>query len=203
MKTLAILGASGHGKVIADIAEQVGWDNIVFFDDKWPLIKKVLKWPIIGDTNSQLIEQYENFFVAIGNNSIRKEKTLMLLHENKKLPNLIHPSAIISKYTNIGKGIVITENAIVKISSSIGDGVVINSNSVIGHDCIIGDFSHITPSCSIAGHVSIGECSWIGNGSSVRQCISIGENVMIGSGAVVVKNIPSNMTVIGNPARPI
>ncbi|HHX8457816.1 TPA: acetyltransferase [Vibrio diabolicus] len=203
MTTLAIIGASGHGKVVADMAQQLGWEKIVFFDDAWPDVKNVMHWKVIGKSDSILIDEYEHFFVAIGSNKVRKKKIELLKGKEKKLPNLIHPSAFVSTYSKIGSGVLITENVVIKISSIIGDGVVINSNSVVGHDCVISDFSHITPNCAIAGNVFIGELSWVGNGSSIRQNINIGSNVIVGTGAVVVKDIPADTTVVGNPAKPI
>lgn len=203
MTKLAIIGASGHGKVVADIAEQLGWDDIVFFDDAWPSVKYLMNWQVVGNTESVLMDEYDCFFVAIGNNKIRKHMVGLLQERGKELPSLIHPSAFISNYAKVGLGVLIAENVVIKISSRVGDGVVVNSNSIVGHDCIISDYSHVTPNCAIAGNVFIGELTWVGNGSSIRQNINIGRNVMIGTGSVVVRDIPSDITVVGNPAKPI
>ena len=203
MRTLAILGASGHGKVVADIAEQLGWDNIVFFDDAWPEVKKVGVWDVIGNSDKLITSSIKNIFIAIGNGIIRNNKADAFIQANKFLETIVHPSAIVSKYSSVGDGTIICEGAVVKAFSSIGRNNIINSNSTIGHDCIIKDGCHISLGSSIAGNVIIGDNSWIGNNASVRQNINIGSNVMIGSGSVVVKDIPSNITVVGNPAKPI
>ena len=203
MRTLAIFGASGHGKVVADIAEQLGWDNIVFFDDAWPEVKKVGVWDVIGNSDKLITSSITNIFIAIGNGIVRNNKSDAFIQANKFLETIVHPSAIVSKYSSIGDGTIICEGAVVKAFSSIGRNNIINSNSTIGHDCIIKDGCHISLGSSIAGNVIIGDNSWIGNNASVRQNINIGSNVMIGSGSVVVKDIPSNITVVGNPAKPI
>lgn len=203
MKMLAILGASGHGKVAADIAELNGWNKIVFFDDAWPELKSVGVWDVVGDTSDLLSSGFTNVFVAIGKGDIRKEKAEVVSRSGKNLVTLIHPSSIISKYSSISDGSIVCEGAVIKAFSHIGKFNIINSNSTIGHDCIIKDACHISLGATIAGDVLLETNSWVGNSASIRQNIRIGKNVMIGSGSVVVKDIPSNVTVVGNPAKPI
>lgn len=203
MRTLAILGASGHGKVVADIAELSGWDNVIFYDDAWPILNKNGCWDIVGNTEDLLRSPFENVFIAIGDGRVRNEKAKELINNNKKIETLIHPSAIISKYSSVGSGTIVCEGVVIKAFSVVGENNIINSNSVIGHDCLIKNGCHISLGATIAGNVIIDINSWVGNNASVRQNISIGSNVMIGSGAVVVKNISSNITVVGNPAKPI
>ncbi|MDO6542477.1 acetyltransferase [Photobacterium sanguinicancri] len=200
MKTLAILGASGHGKVVADIAESTGWDEIVFFDDNWPSITCVEGWEVIGTFADLLLSQISSVFVAIGDGNTRYDKLRLLEGKNKTLETIIHPSSIISKYACVGAGSIICEGAVIKAFSKVGMANIINSNATIGHDCLIGDACHISLSTSIAGNVSIGFGSWVGNSASIRQNITIGQNVMIGTGSVVVKDVDANFTVVGNPA---
>ena len=205
MKKLAILGASGHGKVIADCAEVLGWDSISFFDDSWPTIKKNAHWNVIGNTIS-LIEkasEFDGIFVAIGNNEIREQKVKLLKKNTvSDFPTLIHPSAQISRYATIGHASIILAGAVINAYTTIGDGVIINTSASIDHDCTIGSFVHVSPGSRVAGSVKVGDLSWLGIGSSVIQNVNIEENCIIGAGAVVVKNVPKNITAIGIPARP-
>lgn len=201
MKILAILGASGHGKVVADIAEQVGWDNVVFFDDAWPKLKKNGCWDVVGTSEDLFLSSIINVFVAIGDGSIRNEKSQYLIENGKKLETIIHPTASISRYSSVDIGTIVCEGAVIKAFSSIGKYNIINSNSVIGHDCLIKNGCHISLGATIAGNVIINSNSWVGNNASIKQNITIGSHVMIGSGAVVVKNISSNIIVVGNPAK--
>ncbi|MEZ9678512.1 acetyltransferase [Vibrio crassostreae] len=203
MKVLAILGASGHGKVVADIAENLGWQNIVFFDDAWPSLSVIGKWRVLGNFESLVVSDIDSVFVAIGDANVRINKLSLLKSKNKNLETIIHPSAEISRYSSVGEGSIVCEGAVIKAFSKVGCATIINSNATIGHDCLISDACHISLGSSVAGNVTIGSRSWVGNGASVRQNIKIGSNVMIGTGAVVVNHIDSDLVVVGNPARPI
>ena len=201
---LAILGASGHGKVLADIAELTGWEKIDFFDDAWPERKNNGAWQVVGDTQKLLndLNDYNGVIVAIGNNKIRQQKLQQLYSAGAKIITLIHPSATVSRYTKIGLGSVVVAGAVINPDCNIGSGVIINTCSSVGHDCALGDAVHVCPGARLAGGTVVGERAWIGVGSSVRQLIRIGSDAIVGTGAAVVQDVLPNITVVGVPARP-
>lgn len=202
-KQLAIVGASGHGKVIADIAEQLGF-TVKFYDDAYPTKTHIEHWPIQG-TCADLIALHTtpiDVVVAIGNNEIRQQKIQLLQKNSFNLITLIHPTAVISKYAVIAAGTVVFAGAIINAFAKVGEGCIINTSAVVEHDCTLGDFTHICPNVALAGGVVVGSKSWVGIGSQVRQLITIGDNCLIGAGSTVVKNIPNNATVFGSPAVP-
>lgn len=204
MKRLAIIGASGHGKVVAEIAQINGWDEIVFYDDN-PQKKTVNTWKVKGNIDGFISksQKFNGFFVAIGDNTLRMEITKYIISKGvSSLVSLKHPSAILSNYTTIGLGTIVMPGVVVNSMSKIGNGVILNTSSIIEHDNIIQDFVHVSPGVSLAGGVQIGMLSWVGIGSSVKQNIVIGANVTIGVGSVVVENIDKNVTVFGVPAKP-
>ncbi|WP_024597822.1 acetyltransferase [Pseudoalteromonas sp. TAE56] len=203
---LVVVGASGHGKVIADIAEQLGF-IVNFYDDAYPSKTYIEHWPIHG-TCADLIALKNtsttpnDVVVAIGNNDIRQQK-IQLLQQNKfNLITLIHPTAVISQYATIAQGSVVFAGAIINAFANIGVGCIVNTSAIIEHDCAIGDFTHICPNTALAGGVIIGSKSWIGIGSQVKQLSTIGNNCLIGAGSTVIKNIPDNVTAFGSPAVP-
>ena len=201
---LAILGASGHGKVLADIAELTGWEKIDFFDDAWPERKNNGAWQVIGDTQKLLdsLKAYDGVIVAIGNNKIRQRKLQQLDSAGAKIITLIHPSTTVSRYTKIGLGSVVVAGAVINPDCNIGSGVIINTCSSVGHDCNLGDAVHICPGARLAGGSEVNDRAWIGVGSSVRQLIRIGSDAIVGAGAAVVQDVLPNITVVGVPARP-
>ncbi|MFT4953625.1 MAG: sugar O-acyltransferase (sialic acid O-acetyltransferase NeuD family) [Pseudoalteromonas tetraodonis] len=201
-RCLAIIGASGHGKVIAEIAELLGYE-ICFFDDAFPEKNHVEHWPIKGSFKDFLLESNSlaSAVVAIGNAKIRESILIELQSRKIATPTLIHPSAIVSKYAEVDDACVVMAGAVINAFATIGKGCIINSNSVVEHDCKLADYVHVCPNSAVAGGTIIGERTWVGIGTNVRQMISIGADVLIGAGSVVVKDIPSGQTVIGVPAQ--
>ncbi len=202
MKKLAILGASGHGKVVADCAEECGWENIVFFDDAWPERSHNGHWPVAGDTQSLLssIPEFDGLVVAIGNNAIRQEKIRLFLEAGAPIVSILHPRAVISRYAELGVGTVVFAGAVINVDVQIGPGGIINTGATVDHDCVLGSAVHISPGANIAGGVRVGDRTWVGIGAVVRQMTNIGCDVMVGAGAAVVCDVSDGLTVIGVPA---
>jgi sugar O-acyltransferase (sialic acid O-acetyltransferase NeuD family) len=204
MASLCILGASGHGKVVADAAEMSGvWDNILFYDDKWPEKKSNGAWKIEGTVKDffSTSPKGKKVVVAIGDNLIRLDLSAKLRHLGFELVSIIHPGAIVSKYATVGEGTVIFAGCIVNAFVNIGRDCIINTGSTIDHDCDLADGVHVSPGAHLSGTVKVGTATWIGVGSCVRQNIEIGRNSIVGAGAVVVSPVDDHLIVIGNPAR--
>lgn len=200
---LAILGASGHGKVVADAAELSGWDEVVFFDDAWPGLSQNGPWAVLGDTAALLrdVGGFDGVVVAIGNNSLRQIKQHELVASGAVLTSVIHPAASVSAHAQVGIGSVIFANAVVNASAKVDEGCIVNTGAVVEHDCVLRRFSHISPNAVLAGGVEVGELVWVGACSSIRQLITVGSGAVVGMGAVVTKDVPPGVTVVGNPAR--
>jgi sugar O-acyltransferase (sialic acid O-acetyltransferase NeuD family) len=201
MDRLAILGASGHGKVVADAAIEAGWRSISFFDDV-SAESSFGRWPILGDTESlcSSVKAFSGVIIGIGNNRVRLRKQETLLEAGAWFPSLVHPRAYVSRDARIGAGSVVFAGAIVQPGVILGSGVIVNTAATIDHDCMVANGAHICPGAHLAGGVSVGECAWVGIGAAVRQCVSIGSDAMAGAGAVVVSDIAAGVTVVGVPA---
>jgi acetyltransferase EpsM len=190
---MIIIGAGGHARVIADILNEQGIQDICFWVDQ-PSDSVVNGFAVFKREQ----ESVEAVIIGIGDNRIRER----ISKENTyQFAIAIHPKAIISKYTEIGLGTVCMAGVILNTNSIIGKHVILNTGAVIDHDALIGDFVHISPNATLAGTVSVGEGSWIGAGATVIQGIKIGKWVTIGAGAVVIKDVPDFAVVVGNPAR--
>lgn len=197
MERLIIIGASGHGKVVADCAAKNGYEDIAFLDDNEELIR-CGKYPVIGKSNK--IKSLEgDVIIAIGNALIR-QKIQCSININR-LVTLIHPDAVIAEDVNIGYGSVIMAGVVINPGTTIGRGCIINTASSIDHDCRIGEFSHIAVGAHLAGNVEIGNRIWVGAGAIVSNNLKICDNCIIGAGAVVVKDIKKEGTYMGVPAR--
>ncbi|HFD3588895.1 acetyltransferase [Vibrio parahaemolyticus] len=202
-RTCAILGASGHGKVVAEIAELNGYTNIEFFDDRWPGLQNVEHWPVKGNSETllKIAAQFDLTVIAIGNNKIRLEKQNQLSTAGAKFSVLEHPRATISQHSQLDEGTVVMAGAVINPFVKVGKACIINTAATIDHDCSLADGVHVSPGCNIAGGVTIGEGSWLGIGSQVKQLISIGAGVTVGAGATVVNRVPDFQTVVGTPAQ--
>lgn len=194
MKKLVIIGASGHGKVIADIAVKNGYEEIVFLDDD-DRRKECAGFPIIGKT-SDANEIQGDKIVAIGNANIR-ERIQGGLND---VVTLIHPSAVISRRTEIGEGTVVMAGAVINSDTIIGKGCIINTGATVDHDCRIDNYVHVSVGTHVAGTCEIGKRTWLGAGATISNNINICGDCMIGAGAVVIRDIKKSGTYIGVPA---
>ncbi len=205
MKALAILGASGHSKVVADTAAQSGWATIHHYDDTWPTQQHIENRPIVGNTTTLLKQghQYAGILIAIGDNPTRLRKTRQIQQAQHPLTTLQHPTAYLAANVVLGVGSLICAGAVIQPGTTIGIASIINTSASIDHDCHLADSVHISPGAHLAGNITVGENSWVGIGVSIKHNLTIGANVTIGAGAVVITDIPDNTCVAGVPARPI
>lgn len=204
MKQLLILGAGGHGKVMAEAAEAVGaWQKIALLDDRHAALNGTLRWPVRGAVAdaSRFAPEYPDAIVAVGDSATRLAWLDMLTAQGFHIPQLIHPAAWVSPTALLGDGCVVMANATLQADTVLGRGCIVNTGASVDHDCMLGDGVHVCPGASVGGDVSIGDGSWIGIGSSVIQGIRIGEYVTIGAGAAVINDIGDGSTVVGVPAR--
>lgn len=199
MKQLIIIGASGHGKVVADCAVRNGYEQVIFLDDD-EKVTHCGKYEVIG-SSEQVRSLSGDVIVAIGNAVFRRKIQAGI--EEKRLVTLIHPEAVVGDDVKIGIGSVVMAGAVINPGSRIGKGTIVNTCSSIDHDCRIGDFVHVAVGARLAGSVEVGDDSWIGAGAVVSNNLRVCGGCMIGAGAVVVKNIEVAGTYVGVPAKKI
>ena len=191
-----IYGASGHAKVIIDIAKSRGSSIDVIFDDDIKI--EYLGGQIVAHEFSEEMKNSDTV-IAIGNNTIRKKVADSFM--GKISDAICHKSSIISPTAILGKGTVVMPNACINASTKVGEYCIINTASTVDHDCEIESFVHISPSVAIAGNVEIGHGTHIGIGAVVIPGIKIGKWVTVGAGAVIIRDIPDYAVVVGNPGN--
>lgn len=200
-KSVVIIGASGHGKVVADIVQKSGDRLAGFLDDNPNLSETFIGFPVLGKVSDyQKFNNNVGFVIAIGNAEIRERIAQKL--SGVYWYTAVHPKASISDIgVEIGEGTVIAANAVINSDAHIGKHCIINSNAVVEHDNRIFDFVHVSVGAKLAGTVSVGKSSWVGIGASVSNNVNICGNCMIGAGAVVIRDIEEAGTYVGVPAK--
>lgn len=200
-ESVVIIGASGHGKVIADIIIKSGDRVVGFLDDGVEKGTDVAGIEVLGTVGDYAKWADCSFVIAIGDSYVRRNIA-------DKLPvkwyTAIHPTAVISSLdVKIGEGTVVMANAVINSCAKIGKHCIINTSAVVEHDNVLEDFVHISPNAALAGAVQVGKSTHIGVGACVKQVTSIAPNCTIGAGAAVVKNINEKGIYAGTPARKI
>lgn len=205
-KKVVIIGASGHGKVIADIIIKSGDKLIGFLDDNVKIQNKEIfeNKKVIGFVkNCEEIQRNnpEYFFViGIGNNYIRKE---IFEKYNLNYYTAVHPNAILSNQIQIGKGTVVMASAVINADAKVGENCIINTGAIIEHDNTINNNVHISPNATLCGTVKVGELTHIGASATIKNNITICNECIIGAGAVVIKNVDEKGTYVGVPIKKI
>ncbi len=199
-ESVVIIGAGGHGKVVADIVLKAGDHVQGFLDDNFEADEKFIGFPILGRIDDFINFLNARFVIAIGNAQVRENIVEKL--QGVSWYTAIHPKAVISEIdTLIGEGTVVMAEAVINAAAKIGKHCIINTGAIVEHDNYIEDFVHVSVGARLAGNVHIGKETWIGIGATVSNNISICEKCVIGAGAVVINNIDTSQTYVGVPAK--
>lgn len=202
-KKVILIGYSGHGYVVADIAIENQLD-LIGYTEKNEFVINPFQLKYLGDEQQDIFfSNYESteFIIGIGDNYIREKIFNLIKDQGKTIRNLISSSALISSSVKMGEGIFVNRNVTINALATIGNNVLLNTACIIEHECVICDSVHVAPGAVLAGNVFVGERSIIGANAVIKQGINIGKDVIIGAGTVVINDIPDGKKVVGNPCR--
>lgn len=208
-KLILIIGAGGHGQVVADILLRMmdagmGVVPMGFLDDRRDLLgRSLLGIPILGEFRDRNNIQHDASIVAIGANGDRKAISLLLREEGRAFALARHPGSIIAPDARAGAGSMICAGSIVNTGSIIGEAVILNTGSTVDHHNEIENYVHIAPGAHLGGEVVVGEGALIGIGATVMPGRRIGAWSIVGAGALVHRDVPERSVVAGVPARVI
>ena len=206
-KLILIIGAGGHGQVVADILLRMmdagmGVMPMGFLDDRRDLLSQLLLGlPVLGEIGDRNNIQHDASIVAIGANENRKEICMLLQQEGGPFALARHPGSIIAPDVRPGAGSMICAGSIVNTGSIIGEAVILNTGSTVDHHNQIGNYAHIAPGAHLGGEVVVGEGALIGIGATVMPQRRIGAWSIVGAGALVHRDVPERSVVVGVPAR--
>jgi len=204
MSKVIFLGAGGIAIVAAEIARCGGLEIVGFLDDRAEKRGTLFCGaPVLGDFDMlpALRQDVPQAIVAFGNCRGRINVAHKVLSYGFSLPNLIHPSAVVSQDASIGQGAIVMPGTVINSGTRIGSNLILNTAASVDHECCIGDGVHIGPGARLSGLVTVGSATWIGVGSTIRESVHIGSNVLVGAGSLVLKDLPDGVVAYGSPAR--
>ncbi|MBC2034891.1 NeuD/PglB/VioB family sugar acetyltransferase [Listeria booriae] len=197
VESLIIIGDGGHSKMVQNIVRESGTYQLTeVWDDKYrePVARDGVVYSSL-DGQLQGLTQMDadaTFFVAIGDNDIRKKIARTLALAGKKFAVIIHPTAFVEATVEIGEGSLVMAGSIVQANTVLGKHVIVNSGATVEHDISVGNFVHFAPGSVVTGGCTVADNVLVGAGSVVVPNISIGANVVVGAGSTLTRNIESN-----------
>ena len=203
--TIFVYGASGHGKVDADILLTRGIRVAGFVDDKaQPGSIDVLGLAVLGNSN-WLAEQAKSRSIGvalgIGDNYARQTVAKRCIACQVQLLAAVHPFTSVAASARIEPGVVVMAGSVINPNAKIGTGAIVNTGAIVEHDCHVGDFAHLSPNAAMGGCAQLGSLSWLGIGATIIHGVSVGSRTIVGAGAVVVRDLPDEVVAMGVPAR--
>ena len=203
--SIFVYGASGHGKVVADILLARGIGVAGFVDDNAQLGSiDVLGLPVLGNGN-WLTEQAKSRSIGvalgIGDNYARQTVAKRCIASHIQLLAAVHPFAVVAPSARVSPGVVIMAASVINPDAQIGTGAIVNTGAIVEHDCRVGDFAHLSPNAAMGGCAQLGSLSWLGIGATIIHGVTVGAGTIIGAGAVVVHDVPDEVVATGVPAR--
>ena len=210
MEKVVIIGASGHGIVIADILKaSPDFEVVGFIDSFKDQGTKVFDLEILGNEDS-LVRLNQEFgiqsgIIGIGDNHTRKQISDKILAAipSFRFINAIHKSAVIADSVRLGSGIAIMGGTVINPGACLEDHIIVNTKASIGHHSIIKNFASIAPGVTIGGNVSLGTGSGLSIGTIVANNIAIGDNSLVGAGSLVLRDLPDHVFAYGSPAKTV
>jgi len=196
---IAVIGAGGHSKEVADLIVACGHSLAGFQDDAMRGVHEPTGAPVVPDV---VKIKFDGLTIAIGEVTARRRVHDSLAHADL-LVSLAHPSASLSPYASIGRGVQTMQNVVVNAGAKVADNVILNVGCLVAHDSVVGAHCHIAPGVLLLGGCSVGEASFCGAGAVVLPGVRVGAGCTIGAGAVVTADVPDGATAVGVPARVI
>lgn len=193
----AVIGAGGHSREVADLILACGHEVTGFVDDRLSGAHRPTGLPVVGDAGEL---QADAVTIAVGDPSAR-ERLWRGFAGAPGAPALIHPSACVSVYAQVGDGTQVMQNVVVSSAATVAENVILNVGCFVAHDCVVGAHTHVAPGVALSGGSRVGERCVIGASAVVLPGVGVGDGAVVGAGAVVTKDVPACAVVAGVPAR--
>lgn len=206
MTDIIIVGAGGCGREVANWIEDINkiepaWNILGFLDDNPDAFKGCpCKYQIIGTIKAHVPRKNVKYAMGIASPAVKKLLGSAMMDKGAEFTSIIHPSVHVYSEFDLGVGLVAYPNAKIATGCRIGDFVTLQS-TILGHDAVLEDYVTVSSSCGITGGAILHEGCFIGDHACTAVGIEIGAWSYVGIGSVVIREVPENTRVFGNPAR--
>ena len=214
MKKIIIIGGIGNGTVALSTIEDINqitpqWEVLGFFNDFET--NNINGYPVIGkidhESASGYLKNKDVYFLYTLISTKLNHKFIHKLHNIylpiEKFATIIHPTAVVSKFAQLGYGVSIQPFVSVGPNVTIGNHVQIYAQSLIGHNSTLDDYSYVANNACIGASVHLKPGAYLGTNCSILENVTIGEWSLVGIGSVIIKDIADYTKVVGNPSRSI
>lgn len=212
---IAVYGGGGFARELAwliqscNVEENDLYEVACFIDDDESTHGTTLNGiPVVGLEEARLQFPAAKVVGGVGTPRTRQKLMEKAAGVGFDFKTIIHPGVECSEWVEIGTGTVICAGNIITTNIILGQHVQINLDCTIGHDVVMGDYATLTPGVHVSGCVHLGKRVYIGTGAVIINAtkdepIVIGDDAIVGAGACVTRSVPSGVTVVGIPAKPL
>lgn len=204
-RPLVIVGAGGHGRVLAEALQAEGRAVLGFADPVATGL--VVGLPVLGGDGALDPAGGYDLVNGVGgtgagpNPRLRRTVQERLQAAGFRFAGVRHPSALVSPSAEIAADAQLLAGCVVQTQATVGAGAIVNTRAVVEHGVRLGAFAHCATGAILCGDVEIGADAHVGAGAVVRQGVRLEDGVVVGAGAVVIEAGSGSGPLLGVPAR--
>lgn len=207
LEKIAILGAGTYGETLLTYLLEAGHEVLGFIDDHPDMEgAKVKGFPVLGKYEDLFNDDFkatiECIICSIGDNHVRVTYLSELVSQGYEAPNFVHDTVILTEDISMGKGIYILPGSIIMPHVILNDYCIISMGCKIAHHTVLHEGAFVSTGSNIGASIDIGGKTLMGIGCTIMTGVKkIGENAIIGAGSMVIRDVPDQAVVVGNPGR--
>jgi acetyltransferase EpsM len=214
VKKLIIIGGAGNGTVILSTVEDINddhpqWEILGFLNDFET--QPINGYPVLGKIDRSGVDnflKYDDVFflftlISTKFNHHFIHRLVDLEIPQQKFATIIHPTAVVSRFSQIGRGVMIQPFVSIGPNVQLGDHIQVYAQAFIGHNSRLADYAYVANNACVGAAVHLCEGAYLGTNSSTLENVTLGKWSLVGMGSVVIHDVPGFAKVVGNPAKVI